>query len=43
MRGEAYNTRAMSENEPVQTAPGSSEEELIAVRREKVGKIRDLG
>ncbi len=33
----------MSENEPVQTAPGSSEEELIAVRREKVGKIRELG
>lgn len=25
------------------TAPGSSEEELIAVRREKVAKIRDLG
>ena len=33
----------MSENEPAITAPGSSEEELIAVRREKVGKIRDLG
>ena len=38
-----YNARAMSENTPVNTAPGSSEEELIAVRREKVGKIRDLG
>lgn len=25
------------------TAPGSSEEELIAVRREKVAKIRDMG
>ena len=33
----------MSENTPVNTAPGSSEEELIAVRREKVSKIRDLG
>ncbi len=35
----------MSENtQPVaNTAPGSSEEELIAVRREKVGKIRALG
>lgn len=33
----------MSENQPANTAPGSSEEELIAVRREKVGKIRSLG
>ena len=35
----------MSENTQAvaNTAPGSSEEELIAVRREKVGKIRDLG
>jgi len=33
----------MSDTPAVHTAPGSSEEELIAVRREKVGKIRDLG
>ncbi len=35
----------MSENTQAvaNTAPGSSEEELIAVRREKVGKIRALG
>lgn len=37
----AYNLRAMS-NTP-NAAPGSSEEELIAVRREKVDKIRALG
>ena len=36
-------SRAMSENTQANTAPGSSEEELIAVRREKVSKIRDLG
>ena len=33
----------MSEEQTVNTAPGSSEEELIAVRREKVDKIRALG
>lgn len=33
----------MSEQQAVNTAPGSSEEELIAVRREKVAKIRALG
>ncbi len=33
----------MSDTPAVHTAPGSSEEELIAVRREKVGRIRDLG
>lgn len=33
----------MSDTPAVHTAPGSSEEELIAVRREKVGKIRELG
>lgn len=33
----------MSDTPAVHTAPGSSEEELIAVRREKVEKIRDLG
>ena len=35
----------MSENTQAvaNTAPGSSEEELIAVRREKVSKIRELG
>lgn len=33
----------MSEQQATKTAPGSSEEELIAVRREKVAKIRDLG
>ena len=33
----------MSDTPAVHTAPGSSEEELIAVRREKVGRIRELG
>ncbi len=33
----------MSENTTSHTAPGTSEEELIAVRREKVEKIRELG
>lgn len=33
----------MSDTQPVNNAPGSSEEELIAVRREKVDKIRALG
>ncbi len=33
----------MSEEQTVNAAPGSSEEELIAVRREKVDKIRALG
>lgn len=33
----------MSDEQTVNTAPGSSEEELIAVRREKVDKIRALG
>ncbi len=33
----------MSETQVANNAPGSSEEELIAVRRQKVGKIRDLG
>ncbi len=33
----------MSETQVANNAPGSSEEELIAVRRQKVDKIRDLG
>lgn len=33
----------MSDQQATNTAPGSSEEELIAVRREKVAKIRELG
>ncbi len=33
----------MSDTQVINTAPGSSEEELIAVRRQKVEKIRDLG
>ena len=33
----------MSDDNTPQNTPGSSEEELIAVRREKVGKIRELG
>ncbi len=33
----------MSDTTPSQSAPGSSEEELIAVRREKVEKMRALG
>ncbi len=33
----------MSETQANVTAPGSSEEELIAVRRQKVEKIRELG
>ncbi len=33
----------MSETQAQVTTPGSSEEELIAVRRQKVEKIRDLG
>ncbi len=33
----------MSDTQAINTAPGSSEEELIAVRRQKVEKIRDLG
>lgn len=40
----AYNVRVMSDTPTTQsTAPGTSEEELIAVRREKVEKIRALG
>ncbi len=33
----------MSDTQAINTAPGSSEEELIAVRRHKVEKIRGLG
>ncbi len=33
----------MSDTQAINTAPGSSEEELIAVRRQKVEKIRGLG
>ncbi len=33
----------MSDTQVINTAPGSSEEELIAVRRQKVEKIRELG
>ena len=40
----AYNARVMSDTLTTQNAgPGTTEEELIAVRREKVEKIRALG